>query len=194
MDEPINIYKLITSTDNRKRNEGFILLYEDETLNNFVKSRLVGLDDVELHDLLVDGIEALQISILEKRYRGEGAVQTYLYKIYDNKIIDIIRKKKRRKTDSWDEIPEGKIKKGEEEEEQKRLDQIKERHEMLWKDIEKLKPNCQELIRNRFMEGLDNGEIVEFGDLANKHQVAKAVGRCLEYLRRITSENPFYKK
>ena len=193
MDEPTDIYELITSPENRLRNKGYKLLYMDEVINNFIKSRLASaeLNDIESDDILHQGLVILQRRITDRGFKNESKVETYLTAICKNLIRSEIRKRGNSKMDSWGDLPEdGKdvFESGDTDNERQ-----KERFEMLKKDIKKLRENCQQVLRDFYMRGLMNAEIAENRGLATPKQAKKLADRCRKYLRKITSENPFYK-
>ena len=193
MGDNANIYELITSSDNRLRNNGYKLLYSDEVINNFIKSRLAsaGLDDIESEEILHQGLVILQRRITEGGFRNESKVETYLTSICKNLILAESRNRGNRKTDLRGELPENS---SDIFESNLTYDDRKIEHfEMLKNDIKKLRENCQQVLRDFYMRGLSNADIAEKRGLAKPHQAKKLANRCREYLRKITSENPFYK-
>lgn len=196
MDEPVDIFELISSPDNRKRNEGFRLLYKDEKVNNFIKSKLAGtnLDNVESKEILHDGLIILQRRIRANGFRQESKVQTYLNSICFNLIRSELRKRGKNKIDLVDEMPD----------DARRLELIEsditsskreeENVEMFKVDLEKLKKDCIEVLREFHVDGLSNAQIAEKRNLSTPDQGKKKVYRCRKYLRKILSENPFYKR
>lgn len=191
MDEQTDVYELITSADNRVRNKGYKLLYMDEVINNFIKSRLASanLNDIESDDILHQGLVILQRRILERGFRKDSKVETYLTSICLNLIRSEVRKRGNSKIDSWGDLPDD----GTEVFDDSIDERQAERFEMLKKDMKKLRENCQQVLRDFYMRGLMNAEIAENRGLANPNQAKKLADRCRKYLRKITSENPFYK-
>ncbi len=191
MDEQTDVYELITSADNRVRNKGYKLLYMDEVINNFIKSRLASanLNDIESDDILHQGLVILQRRILERGFRKDSKVETYLTSICLNLIRSELRKRGNSKIDSWGDLPDD----GTEVFDDSIDERQAERFEMLKKDMKKLRENCQQVLRDFYMRGLMNAEIAENRGLANPNQAKKLADRCRKYLRKITSENPFYK-
>lgn len=57
-------------------------------------------------DAYTDAVIALRRQVLNGNFRGESAVSTYLYRIYQNKCIDAIRKMSRQRVPTEYEFPD----------------------------------------------------------------------------------------
>lgn len=130
-------------------------------------------------DAILTGIE----HIVSGRFEGRSELKTYIYQIFYNKCVDVIRRKTTKDTyrlsldDILEPIPDP----------QRTVVQElirKQDHEKLRKLLGTLGDRCQELLR-RWAEGFtDQESAVEFGySSANVAQTTRL--RCLEKLREL---------
>ena len=196
MDETEDIFELISSPDNVKRDKGYLLLYKDEAVNKTVRGMLARtkLLDIEAEEVLHEGLLRVQREITANKFRREAAIQTYFFRICVNLIKSELRKRGRDKIDLWAEVPEDLRRLKDDESEISDEERNEELFEMLKKDLSKLSEDCQKVLRDRHMYGLSHAEIADEMGLANPGQGKKKFHRCMKYFNKILSQNPFYKK
>lgn len=133
----------------------------------------------EAKDVYVDSVVALADKVGAGKFKGQSKLSTYLYRIFSNKCIDLIRKKASRQAEMTYEYPE--MKDGE----QNALELLAVGDQVLQlKDaLNKLGDRCQQILMDWAYYGYNMSEIADRAGLKDSHSAYSQKYKCLKKLR-----------
>lgn len=126
-----------------------------------------------------DTLLSFRRQVLTERFRGDSQIKTYLFKIFSNKCVDIIRKRPSKEVDGLDEarnIPN-------ESDNVLRKIIIQEEMDKLMGEFKKLGETCQQILLLAEYLGYTSAEIAEKIGFKNAHSVTSKKHKCLQRLR-----------
>mgnify|MGYP001556860331 FL=1 len=137
-------------------------------------------------DTILQSIENIAGSIFEKR----SSIKTYLYKIFNNKCVDLIRKKTTNKRSVYQTAPVSEMMNMISDKAKNVIQQLIEKNDfdLLRKRINELGENCRKLLLF-FADGYNDTEIAEFLEYKTADVVKTSRLRCMEKLRRLYTKN-----
>lgn len=137
-------------------------------------------------DTILQSIENIAGSIFEKR----SSIKTYLYKIFNNKCVDLIRKKTTNKRSVYQTAPVSEMMNMISDKAKNVIQQLIEKNDfdLLRKRINELGENCRKLLLF-FADGYNDKEIAEFLEYKTADVVKTSRLRCMEKLRGLYTKN-----
>ena len=137
-------------------------------------------------DTILQSIENIAGSIFEKR----SSIKTYLYKIFNNKCVDLIRKKTTNKRSVYQTAPVAEMMNMISDKAKNVIQQLIEKNDfdLLRKRINELGENCRKLLLF-FADGYNDKEIAEFLEYKTADVVKTSRLRCMEKLRGLYTKN-----
>ena len=137
-------------------------------------------------DTILQSIENIAGSIFEKR----SSIKTYLYKIFNNKCVDLIRKKTTNKRSVYQTAPISEMMNMISDKAKNVIQQLIEKNDfdLLRKRINELGENCRKLLLF-FADGYNDKEIAEFLEYKTADVVKTSRLRCMEKLRGLYTKN-----
>ncbi len=143
----------------------------------------------EAKDAYVDAVVALGEKVANGKFQGNSKLSTYLYRIFSNKCIDVIRKKTARQVDMTYELPDLK------DPEKNLLDAlaIRDQAGLLKEMVQELGAKCQQILMDWAYHGYKMDEIAQRAGLKDADSAYSQKYKCLKKLReRIKSTFPQY--
>lgn len=139
------------------------------------------LNDDELLMAYNSSIISLRRHILNRTFREEASLWTYLNKIFFNKCIDIIRKVSSNKEDAYETLPE------KEDEQGNALTAMTDNEEFnqLVAQLAQLGEPCKQIIMDSEYHGYNSEEIAQRIGFSNARSVNSKKYSCLQRLRKL---------
>jgi len=137
-------------------------------------------------DTILQSLENIAGSIFEKR----SSLKTYLYKIFNNKCVDLIRKKTTNKRSIYQTAPISEMMNMISDQAKNVIQQLIEKNdfELLRKRLNELGENCRKLLLF-FADGYNDKEIAEYLEYKTADVVKTSRLRCMEKLRGLYAKN-----
>jgi len=137
-------------------------------------------------DTIIQSLENIAGSIFEKR----SSLKTYLYKIFNNKCVDLIRKKTTNKRSIYQTAPVSEMMNMISDQAKNVIQQLIEKNDfdLVRKRINELGENCRKLLLF-FADGYNDKEIAEFLEYKTADVVKTSRLRCMEKLRGMYTKN-----
>lgn len=137
-------------------------------------------------DTILQSLENIAGSIFEKR----SSLKTYLYKIFNNKCVDLIRKKTTNKRSIYQTAPISEMMNMISDQAKNVIQQLIEKNdfELLRRKLNELGENCRKLLLF-FADGYNDKEIAEFLEYKTADVVKTSRLRCMEKLRGLYTKN-----
>ncbi len=137
-------------------------------------------------DTILQSLENIAGSIFEKR----SSLKTYLYKIFNNKCVDLIRKKTTNKRSIYQTAPISEMMDMISDQAKNVIQQLIEKNdfELLRKRLSELGENCRKLLLF-FADGYNDKEIAEYLEYKTADVVKTSRLRCMEKLRGLYAKN-----
>ncbi len=140
------------------------------------------LDESELESAYCDAFMALVEQILDGRFRGESSTKTYLYRIFNNKCLDAVRKNARDKRsihdtawiEDWTHLSSRAISALKTLINQEMIEEVKQA-------FKKLGEKCAMLLTN-WGRGYSAKEIADMLGYKNAHTIRTTKSRCMDKL------------
>ena len=173
----------------REENEAtrFLLRKHWRGVWGFVRSWGGAKEDAE--DLMAESLMALLIQVRSKRFRGEGAIQGFFVKVYRNKWL---KKMRRRKGMDSLEGAEGKMADGKYEEIYAMMDRREESR--LQEVLAMLRKKCKEVLVAKYVWGWTGAEIALQMDFKNAEVVSTKTNKCKKELKLLVQREPAVRK
>lgn len=169
----------------RSQERGIKQLYELHfTLVAEGRRRYNQLSEEELISAYNSAIISLRRQILENTFRGDSTLKTYLYRIFQNKCIDTLRKNSTNREMPVAELPEeaspqpGII---------RRLI-AREHFEWLQSLLDRLGEPCRQILLDSEYWGYSPGEIAERIGFRNARSVSSKKYTCLQQLKKLVQD------
>jgi len=166
----------------RAQERGITQLYEQHfSLISEGRRRYRLLSDEDLLSAYNSSIISLRRQILQNTFRGDSSLKTYLYRIFQNKCIDILRKNSTNKENPVAEVPE-------EASAQPGIIQrliARERFEWLNGLLDQLGDPCRQILLDAEYWGYSPAEIAERIGFSNARSVSSKKYTCLQQLRKL---------
>lgn len=137
-------------------------------------------------DTILQSLENIAGSIFEKR----SSLKTYLYKIFNNKCVDLIRKKTTNKRSIYQTAPVSEMMSMISDQAKNVIQQLIEKNdfELLRRRLNELGENCRKLL-SFFADGYNDKEIAEYLEYKTADVVKTSRLRCMEKLRGLYTKN-----
>jgi len=137
-------------------------------------------------DTILQSLENIAGSIFEKR----SSLKTYLYKIFNNKCVDLIRKKTTNKRSIYQTAPISEMMNMISDQAKNVIQQLIEKNdfELLRRRLNELGENCRKLLLF-FADGYNDKEIAEYLEYKTADVVKTSRLRCMEKLRGLYTKN-----
>lgn len=137
-------------------------------------------------DTILQLLENIAGSIFEKR----SSLKTYLYKIFNNKCVDLIRKKTTNKRSIYQTAPISEMMNMISDQAKNVIQQLIEKNdfELLRRRLNELGENCRKLLLF-FADGYNDKEIAEYLEYKTADVVKTSRLRCMEKLRGLYTKN-----
>ena len=137
-------------------------------------------------DTILQSLENIAGSIFEKR----SSLKTYLYKIFNNKCVDLIRKKTTNKRSIYQTAPISEMMNMISDQAKNVIQQLIEKNdfELLRRRLNELGENCRKLLLF-FADGYNDKEIAEYLEYKTADVVKTSRLRCMEKLRGLYAKN-----
>ncbi|MEM6806635.1 MAG: sigma-70 family RNA polymerase sigma factor [Bacteroidota bacterium] len=126
-----------------------------------------------------DSLLSFRRQVIQEKFRGESQIKTYLFKIFSNKCIDILRKRPSKEVEGLESAVEIS---NESDNVMKRII-IAEEMEALMKEFEKLGESCKQILLLAEYLGYTSAEIADKIGFKNAHSVISKKHKCLQRLR-----------
>lgn len=137
-------------------------------------------------DAILQSLENIAGSVFEKR----SSLKTYLYKIFNNKCVDLIRKKTTNKRSVYQTAPISEMMNMISDQAKNVIQHLIEKNDfdLLRKRLGELGENCKKLLLF-FADGYNDREIAAFLEYKTADVVKTSRLRCMEKLRGLYSKN-----
>lgn len=137
-------------------------------------------------DTILQSLENIAGSIFEKR----SSLKTYLYKIFNNKCVDLIRKKTTNKRSIYQTAPISEMMNMISDKAKNVIQQLIEKNDfdLLKRRLNELGENCRKLLL-LFADGYNDKQIAEFLEYKTADVVKTSRQRCMEKLRDLYTKN-----
>lgn len=145
------------------------------------------LSDEDLQDAYADAVIALGEQVADGRFREEAKLSTYLYRIFFNKCVDIIRKYATNRVVAMPDLPDTGLT------ERDSLDDlaIQDQMEVLGKYLDQLGDRCKQILLYWGYWGYNMHEIAEKMGFKNNKSVISQKHKCFEKLKKMIRQDDF---
>ena len=139
------------------------------------------LAEEEARDAYTDAVVALRRQIISGSFRGESKISTYLYRIFQNKCIDIIRKHSAEKMEMSYEMPEV------EDHAQDIFHHIsvQEDFQRAGLAMNKIGSQCKQLLMDCLFHKYSMDEVAQRANLPNSRVASDRKYKCLKKLKKV---------
>lgn len=136
-----------------------------------------GISTTELQDVFQDTVVALYQNVMQgKLTLLDGSIKTYIWSIGKHKVIDLLRKNKKKVYQMHDDHVEPFA---------VLEPQLNSRQKLLQKHFKSLGQSCQKILKYFYYEGLSVKEIVDTTDYKDVNSVKSSKSRCIKHLRNL---------
>lgn len=140
----------------------------------------------ELLDAYTDAVIALKTHVSKGVFRGESKVSTYLFQIFSNRCVDVIRKKTtQRRGDGYEFTYELPFHLRDRTSDIARILNIRESFDQLMGYIRQLGETCQRVLIDKGYWGYKDAEIAVRAGLSNEKVVRSKRHTCMKQLMKI---------
>lgn len=126
-----------------------------------------------------DSLLSFRRQVLQENFRGESLIKTYLFRIFSNKCVDIIRKRPSKELETLEHARDVPVNSPD----ILRSLIVAEELEKLMHEFEKLGESCKQILLLAEYQGYTSAEIADKIGFKNAHTVNSKKHKCLQRLR-----------